>query len=368
MKGSFRRRNCKCEKGKKCTCGAKWEYRVDFGRDPITNKRNQKSESGFDTEGAARIACEKIVQEFEAGRRPENITLEKFINTYYESEVKHQTAASTYQYQTQWARDYVVPHLGNMRLDRIRHGDVVQFYNKLIKAGCSRGLIKNVAMVLKKTLKAAVVWEYIMKNPAAHASPPSYEAARMKVWSQEEMNRLVERSESFWLHALYVLGMTSGMRIGEMLALNWSDIDLTTGIISITKSLKHSKEKGLHTEKPKNDNAFRNITVPQITVKKLTIHREKQSSGCKTVFDKFGSYLYPQNIRRDFESDCKACEVPVIRVHDMRHTHATHLLQKYNIKVVAERLGDTELTVLQTYAHVLPTMQQDVANYLDTLF
>lgn len=223
-------------------------------------------------------------------------------------------------------------------------------------------------MVLKKTLKAAVVWEYINKNPAAYASPPSYEAAKMKVWTQEQINTFFERSEDCWYHTLYVVGLTTGMRLGEMLALSWEDIDFEARTVSVTKSLKYTKEKGLHIKGPKNKNANRNITIPKYTVNKLSHHRAKQLQGVQIVFDNIGKYIYPNDVWRDFTKNCEACGVPVIRIHDMRHTHATHLLQKYNVKVVAERLGDTANTVYNTYAHVLPTMQKEVADHLDDLF
>lgn len=348
--------------------GNTWSFTVDIGRDLLTQKRIQKTQTGFASEPLARIACDKFLLEHEQGMRSDTITLEAFIKLFLESEVKHQITESSYTNQWQWARDYIIPVLGKHRIDKLKHTHVVAFYNRLLKEGESRGLIRNVAMVLSKTLKAAIVAEYVTKNAAAHASPPSYTPKKITVWTEDEMKDFIERSESSWLHELYVLALTTGMREGEMLALNWTDIDFTRNIITIDKSLKYTGDSGLFIKDPKTPNSFRNITIPKFTMNKLILKREKQAAGIKLVFDDDGEYIYPSAASRYFVRECKKLGLTKIRFHEMRHTHATHLLRKYSVKVVAERLGDTPLTVLTTYAHVLPSMQDEVAEGIDTLF
>lgn len=348
--------------------GKTWSFTVDIGRDPLTNARRQKVGSGFESESAARVACEKFLKSHERGERTENITLAEFIKEYYENEVKHQITESSYQNQCQWARDYIIPKLGKQRVNRITHMHIIKFYNTLLTEGISRGLIRNVSMVLSKSLKAAVVWGFIDKDPTAHASPPSYKAGKMKIWTEDEMKDFLVRSENLHLHPLYVLALTSGMRMGEMLALTWEDLNFKDNEVTITKSLKYTVTSGLHIKRPKTSNSFRNISLPQYTMDKLKHHRDIQPVELPKVFHNAREYIYPSEASRFFQRDCVSLDMPIIRFHDLRHTHATYLLQKYNVKVVAERLGDTVNTVLNTYAHVLPTMQKEVATHLETMF
>lgn len=345
--------------------GNTWSFTVDIGRDPLTQERKQKTITGFVSEPAARIACDKFLSELEQGKRPDNITLGVFIIEFLENEVKHKISESSYINQFQWARDYIIPKLGKNRVDRLTHSHIVKFYNALLNDGEGRATIKNVAMVLSKTMKAAVVWGYAIKDVTAHATPPSYKPGRMKIWTEEEMKDFMVRSESMWLHTLYCLALTSGMRRNEMLGLNWSDIDFKSNTITIDKALKYTPSRGMHIKDPKTPNSFRNITIPQFIVDKLDVLHQQQPPGINIVFDNGGLTIHPTEASRTFLKDCKKLNMNPIRFHDMRHTHASHLLKKYNIKVVAERLGDTALTVLTTYAHVLPSMQQSVADGID---
>lgn len=349
--------------------GDKWSFTVDVGRDPVTNKRKQVTRSGFESEAKARIACEQFLAELEQGKVPGRIKLETFATEYFEKELIHKLAEGTYINQWQVARDYIFPKLGHMWLDMIRHEHIVHFYNQLLNDGISRATIRNTSAVLKRILKAAVIYGHILRNPAQYATPPKYEPARMKVWTMEEMKQFLESTKDAPLYPVYILALTSGMRRGEILALNKGDLNFETNTVTVTKTLKRTAKSGLHvSSRPKTDNSFRSIILPQNTMDVLRNHIDTKMVDVDILFDKEGKYIYPENVSRTFKSDVRKAGVTDIRFHDMRHTHASHLLQKYSVKVVAERLGDTELTVLQTYAHVLPGMQEQVADHLDTWF
>lgn len=156
------------------------------------------------------------------------------------------------------------------------------------------------------------------------------------------------------------------MRKGEILGLRWKDCDLEKGFIRIQQTLV--KTKG----------SIRTIKVPDLAIQTLKAHKLKQkeiklaaSSAYKdhdlVVANWTGSMIDPADINADFKIACKFADVPKIRFHDLRHTHATLLLQLgENPKVVSERLGHADISItLNTYSHVLPNMQESLAQNFD---
>lgn len=349
--------------------GDKWSFTIDAGKDTRTGKRLQLTRSGFKDEREARKACEKLQRELEKGKRVDTPTLEKFITMFYETVVVNKVSEGTYQ--TQWiiVSKYILPKLGRFKIDKISAEQIDVYYNELMKEGVNRGYIRNIVMVLSKTFKQAVTWNYVTKNIVREASAPSYKPAKVDVWSEEELSYFLNASRSLENHALYVLAATTGMRIGEIMGLHWSDIDVVKCRIEITKSLKYTKTSGLFLKDTKTDNSQRTIVVPKSTMEALLEHKKRQLPDVEVVFDRFGKFIHPHDVWRSFVNESVAIGMKRMKLHGLRHTHATILLSKgFNAKVVAERLGDTVETVLKTYAHVLPSMQQEVADQISNLY
>jgi integrase len=349
--------------------GETWSFTVDVGRDLKTGKRIQKTVSGFKDEKEARKACAKLQSDVEKGKRVDTPTVSEFIKLYYETKAINQISQGTYNSDLIMIKKYINPKLGKFKVDKVTVQQIDMFYNELLLEGISRGYLKNIARVLSKTFRQATTWNYVLKNVVREAPVPSYKPAKVDVWSEETLIHFLNSSRDMHRHALYVLAGTSGMRKGEMLALHWSDIDVNKCRVEITKSLKYTPEKGIHEKTTKNTNAERSIIVPQSTIDALTELKKNQLPGIDIVFDHIGEYLQPTEVWRQFITDCKKLGLPRIKFHGLRHTHATLLLSKgFNPKVIAERLGDTVETVMRTYAHVLPNMQQEVADSIGNLY
>lgn len=346
--------------------GDSWSFTIDIGKDPKTGKRKQKTVSGFKSEKDAQKAAVKMEMQLDKGQNVSVPKLVDFLNDFFEEHVKHQVSPMTYHNQRQWATSYIVPDIGHFQMDKLTHLRVEQFYSDLLKRGISRGTIRNISLVLRKTFRAAHKWGVIHNNIMQHASPPTYKPAKMKVWTREQVQLFLQVSQESPNHALYVLALTTGMRIGEMLGLYWSDIDFDTGYVQIGRSLKYTLQVGLDTKEPKNEHSKRTISLPQTTLDALKRYQETTLPG-KYIFHKFNDPIYPQEASRRFQNDVAKVGLPKIRFHDMRHTHATMLLMMgVNPKVVAERLGhSTVTTTLDTYSHVIPSMQKEVAAALD---
>jgi len=172
---------------------------------------------------------------------------------------------------------------------------------------------------------------------------------------------------------LYIAAVTTGLRQGELLGLQWEDVDLRSSRIAVRHTLQNDRGK-LTLENTKNSKG-RRIEIPQITLTALKAHRERLlAQGLRSslwVFpDTKGGPMRKDNLLRRFKAVLKSAGLPAIRFHDLRHTAATlMLLQGVHPKVVQEMLGHSSIALtLDTYSHVVPSMQREAADKIDALF
>lgn len=231
--------------------------------------------------------------------------------------------------------------------------------------------------VLSKTLRAAERWGLIEKNTAALVSPPRPQKREMRVWTLGEVRQFLQASEKRKFYIAYVLAVFTGMRRGEILGLRWSDIDLEKGVIHVQRTLYKTKGK-LVFQEPKTRGSKRSIVISPIVISALKKHRVRQQEMRLKLGQAYvdhdlvvcswnGNPVDPSDLNEDFKMAIKKAGVPQIRFHDLRHTHATILLQLgEHPKVVSERLGHSSVTItLDTYSHVLPDMQRALAENLE---
>jgi integrase len=194
--------------------------------------------------------------------------------------------------------------------------------------------------------------------------------------SEKQSERFVEAAKGDRFYALYVLGLTTGMREGELLALHWQDIDFAKGTLRVRLGVQEDRTNGHRgrfiLDEPKTDYSKRTIMLSQMALEALQEHQVRQQEERAAVGDAWdssrdlvfpntiGTLMIPDNLtKRSFKSILKRADLPDIRLHDIRHTAATLLLShNVNIKVVSEMLGHADIaTTLRIYGHVLPTMQ-----------
>lgn len=167
------------------------------------------------------------------------------------------------------------------------------------------------------------------------------------------------------------------MRQGEVLYLRWSDIDFTNGVIYIRQTVT---QDGQIKTGAKNDSSIRSIHIPSILIDELLAHRdriesEEQQLGAEyndhdlVICTQHGKPINPRNFRKFFYETTKRIGLPQIRVHDLRHTHATMLIgQNVNVKLISSRRGHSSIkTMLDIYSHVLPSMDKSISDELDKI-
>ena len=192
-------------------------------------------------------------------------------------------------------------------------------------------------------------------------------------WMSPQTADLLNKLRSSSLYLPVLLAAATGMRRGELLALRWRDVDLSTSRATISQALEQTKE-GVRFKTPKTDRSRRTIALPKFAVDALETHRKEQAeqrlklgpayeSQDLVIARADGSPWPPDTFSTAFASFIRRSGLSRIRFHDLRHTHATQLLkQGVHPKVVSERLGHSKIGItLDTYSHVLPGMQEDAA-------
>lgn len=373
MKGSTRKRG---------TC---WEYTVDIGNDPVTNKRIRKSKSGFRTKKECETAMNKLIVEIEQGEYVEQkeILLKDYLADWLKS-IKPNIAGNTFAYYRRIAENEIVPVLGNMQVSKIKPLHIEKFIQeKRNKENINNTTLKHYFDTLNIALNQALKWQIISKNPCLAITPPKKENKEMNVLNVKELELLLNylRDSRFkTLYLVVVLSVTCGLRRGEALGLQWEDIDFKQGIITVKNNYTKVDNKDMLTT-PKTDKSTRKITMLDLTSEilskwqveqkknKLLLGKEYNNNNFVCTWED-GRPVRPDYISQQFSRVIKKLGLPSVRFHDLRHTHATMLLlQNVSPKVVSKRLGHSNIsTTYDIYAHVLPEMEREAADKLNDLF
>jgi integrase len=235
-----------------------------------------------------------------------------------------------------------------------------------------------VVLALRAMLAEAVREELITRNPAAIVRPPSLVHEEVKPWTPEEASQFLRATAGHRLYALFAVGVAVGLRNGELLALQWSDVDLDGGLVHVRQNVQRLPELGLVYGRPKTARSRRTIPLPARSVKVLRAHRARQAAEvlalgpawneCGLVFtSSVGTLIEPRNLSRLFDQLIAAAGVRRIRFHGLRHTCASLLLaQGVPPRVVMDVLGHSQIAItMDLYSHVMPTALREAADAID---
>lgn len=375
---SFRQRGCKCKADKKrCTCGALWEFRISV-TDPATGKRIQPGDSGFKTKKEAELAAAELEIKYQSGllsTEAKDETVESFVGKYIRNVLSTKIEETSYDLRLQLYNLHIVPEIGKLKIKSLTPMQVQHFINDMLSRDLSAGHVVNVVNLLGQAMKTAVEWGYIVRNPVSFASKPKLKQSKITVWSKEQFQHFLSQTKKSDCYPYYLLALSTGMRPGEILGLDWSRVDLDKKLVRVERTLARTKLKGLFIkETPKNNSSRRTIPIPDNLVSYLKKYKLAQKPNkYNLVFPGFRTDMcYVAVVNEKMKRDIERCELPMITPHDLRHTHATFLLSPepfglgQNVKIVSERLGHSKTsTTLNTYAHVLPTMQEHVSDLLN---
>jgi integrase len=347
--------------------------------------RRQKSQGGFRTRAEALDAMNRFQVEMQDGTyvQPTRLTTGQYLRTWL-AEVRARglvrpTTIKTYDVAV---RVHIAPRLGAVPVQQLTRRRIKDLYNILRQNGRSRGRpgglspksVHNIHLTLHRALEDAIDDGLLRSNPATRAHRIGTVRKEMRWWTPDELHAFLAAVESEPSFALWRLAASTGMRRGELLGLQWSDVDLGRGLLSVQRQLVRNGE-ALGFGPPKTWAGRRSIYVDRATLEVMRTHQLRQ------IRDKLaGAPAYRQHPNLVFcHSDGRPRDPDVvshqfarlvlrtglrrIRLHDLCHTHASIALQAgVHPKVLQERLGHSNVKVtLDTYAHVMPPMHADAA-------
>ena len=256
---------------------------------------------------------------------------------------------------------------------------VQTFYAAKLKQGLSPKMVNMLHGVLHKALDTAVKWSLVPSNACDVVSPPRIPKTKKQVLTVDQAFLTLVRAHQ--LEALLALALTTAMRRGELLALRWHEVNLETHSLQVTRTVDYIPHYGFVESEPKTDKGNRPILLAGFVVGLLRQHRHKQEEQRQQlgsdwvekdlVFpNRSGDYFSPNTLLKMFRRFLKQAELPHLRFHDLRHSAATLLLSMgVHPKIVQEILGHSHISqTLDTYSHVLPSMQKEVIVKWDEVF
>lgn len=356
--------------------GSSWYYQVTLGTKP-NGKRHQVKKRGFSTEKEAERACRKAITEYEDGLyvQPNKITFRKAAEDYMTFK-KPYISPVTYNCYESLLKSTIVPFLGDYKLTTVNPPLIYDFYRHMYDNALSGATRAKVHDIICGIMRHATNVEYIKKNPMNTVAKPSRDKRQTKVWNAQQIEKFLATATSSPYFIVYYIALMTGMRQGEILGLRWKDVDFESGKLSIKQTRKNDGSLGAGAKTAKS---IRSLILAPAQLDVLKRHQELQKVQKKNLHNVYsdfdliaasevGTSISPSNLRRDLNKMIEQANLPKIRFHDLRHSHATFLLSiNKNTKLVADRLGHASVkTTLDTYTHFEESQQgevsQDVAN------
>jgi integrase len=375
-----------------------WRVTLTLGRDD-DGKLIRKQFYGK-TKQEAIDKADEYKHNYKVGAIPqdEKITVQQWVKIWiFEYKVNELKKSSLARYEGIY-RNYIKDTaLGRIKLKDLKPANIQSFYNSLIREkNKTPDTIKSLNKVLKAAFAQAFVETYILSNPCNHIKLPKIEPKEeVEVFTVEEQRQFIKATEGHRHRALFLLDLATGLRIGELTGLRWSDIDfdkmqltvnqtirreinldLKTGT-KVSEGLKTSLEEGT----PKTSNSKRTIPILPDLIKELKLHQFTQKGEKAVAGDAYvdndlvfpnelGEPTDPSNLGRSYKRLLNRAGIPFKKFHSLRHTFATRLFEKgTDLKTVSILLGHSDISITaEIYTHVMPKKKIEAIENLKDLF
>ena len=351
-------------------------------------KRKQLRRRGFQTKAKAQTELTKVLGDMQRGSfvKPSRTKVADYLNEWIAGLPASGRRPSTIASYAANVRVNVLPTLGGVELQSLTALQLDALYSSLLARGLSMRSVRYVHTIIGKALADAERKGIVARNVARLATPPAASATRapdMQFWTPAQLRAFLSGIEGHHHYPILRLAAMTGMRRGELCGLRWGDVDLDAGTISVQKStvaiagkvvagdVKTKRSRRVLDIDAATTAALRRWRTTQLEQRMLMgagwsdtglVFTDPTGAGWKpdTVSQAFDRLVTPAKKATRAEIEARP---PRIRFHDLRHTHATHLLAAgVNIKVASERLGHASVAfTLDVYAHVMPGQQADAA-------
>ena len=329
-------------------------------------ERKQKCKRGFPTKKKAQEWEREFLMEKQADL---NMTFETFVKLY-EKDIKPKLKLNTWLTKESVIANKIMPYFAKKKMCEITARDVIAWQNEMREQTLSTGkhlspdYLKNIHSQLSSVFNHAVKFYGMQSNPAAKAGRMGEENPKeMLFWTKEEYLKFIDAMmDKPMLYYAFEILYWCGIREGELLALTPADFDFEKQTLRINKSYQRLQGKDVITT-PKTKKSNRVIQMPDFLCEEMQDYF-KQLYGLEQ-----DSRIFPLSkhaLKRGMEYGCRQTGVKVIRIHDLRHSHVSLLINLgYSAVAIGDRVGHESVEITYRYAHLFPTVQKEMANHLN---
>lgn len=351
----------------------------------------------------AKIELAKFVADVQNGMIVEGKALKfsEFTEIWKRDYGSKELAPSTYKRYIRMLETRILPYFGHFYVNKIKPTDIMLFYDQLsrdtqlirkkgnngaktIKPLSSKTILEH-HRLLRAMLHRAVYWQMIVSNPAERVQPPKTMKPKRKYYDDDQskilLSNLMQLGENQIKYKVaIILTIFTGFRLGELMGLEWDDINFNDGIVSVNRSSQYLADKGVFTKTPKTESSIRDVAIPEFVISLLEEYKlwyEEQKSlygdlwtnSNRLFVQADGKPMHPSTISKWFVKYVGQIGLPVINFHGLRHTNATLLIaQNIDVAVVAARLGHAQITTTYNfYVHPIISHNKKAGYALEDL-
>ncbi len=284
----------------------------------------------------------------------------------YITDISKKIRETTLDLKSKIYNQHIYPFFKETIINEIEVKDILNWQNYILKKNLMPTTNRQINTQLRAIFNHAERYYDLEDNPIKKVSPiGTNKTNTINFWTQDEFNKFISVINNEVTKIIFYVFFYTGIRLGELLAIQLKDINLDDGYIKINKSARY--EKGNYIiSKPKTEKSIRNVTLPNFLLSKLKtfIYTFYYIDKSETVF-----LTTPDRLYRDMKKYSKKANVKKIRIHELRHSHASLLIEHgVQPNIVQERLGHENIeTTLNTYAHLYPNKQYSVAQFIDEI-
>ena len=355
------------------------------------------------TKKDAEVELAKFVTEVQNGLVVDgkSLTFSEFTEIWKRDYGSKELAPSTYKRYCRILETRLLPYFGHFYINKLKPTDIMRFYDllnndtQIIRKKNNNGkktlrplsgkTILEHHRLLRAMLHKAVYWQLIVANPAERVQPPKAKKPKRRYYDDEQTKVLLENLETLSEDQIkykvaIILTVFTGVRLGELMGLEWTDIDFKNGIVNINRASQYLADKGVFTKVPKTESSIREVAIPDFVISLLdeyklwyedqkSLHGELWTNSNRLFVQNDGKPMHPSTISKWFVKYIEQIGLPVINFHGLRHTNATLLIsQNIDVAVVAARLGHAQITTtFNFYVHPIISHNRKAGNVLENL-
>ena len=332
-----------------------------FYYEDYTRKKKQKLKRGFKLKKEAQEYEREFLTHYQ---RTPDIAFTTLVN-HYKEDMRTRLKESTARTREFTINTHILPYFRDFTMDQITPGDVRRWQNEILKKKYAQTYASTINKALVTLLNHAVRYYGLSQNPASLAGSIGSKKTEkeMNILTLDQFNELIEKVDHIEIKTVLIILFYTGIRLGELQALTWNDIDFENKKINVNKTYARIKKKDLITS-PKTRKSIRTVSIPSIVVQAIQEYKNSLYEPKNRVFK-----ISRTSIRDTLTKLTKELGFNHVRIHDLRHSHASLLINNgINILAISERLGhDSINTTLETYSHLYPKSSREVDTLLENL-